>query len=112
MNIDSAIDDLIRQHNLAIENLTSKQLGEAIRQAIVCGDFRRLIVAGSGRTPIHDYFPVLNPTHVPTSFESSHTQCIVYMPFAELGKLQRRVDYLTDLLKEHGIAPDPEFRPL
>ena len=46
-NIQKAIDDLIRKQNIACEELTVKQLAEAFKQALQCGDFQRHVVVGS-----------------------------------------------------------------
>lgn len=36
--------DLVKKYNLAVEGLTERQLAECIRQAIVAGDFQRMVV--------------------------------------------------------------------
>ncbi len=68
------LDDLIRTHNIAIENLTKDQLAEALRQAIACGDFTRLVVAGS------------------------NAQSVMYLPYAREQELESKIAAL-----EHAI---------
>jgi hypothetical protein len=62
------LDQLIKQHALAVEKLTQQQLAEAIKQAIVCGDFQRFVH--------HD------------------AQQVVYIPFAREAELVAQIDNL------------------
>lgn len=73
----SALEELIRKHSSAVEDLTEKQFAEAIRQAIACGDFQRLVVTtGEG------------------------AQRVLYIPFAEQARLQARIQELEEQCKE------------
>jgi len=47
MNINELLENLIREKNIAIENLTREQVAEALKQAILCGDFTRFVQADS-----------------------------------------------------------------
>lgn len=58
--IIKAIEDTIKKYSLVIENLTERQMAEAILQACKAGDFKRLVTV-DGRK-----------------------QTIVYIPYAEL----------------------------
>jgi hypothetical protein len=73
--ITEALDELIRKYGLmkakACEALTEKQMAESLRQALVSGDFERL-VAVDGR------------------------QCVIYLPYAEAERWkQKYYDLLT-----------------
>lgn len=50
------VEELVRKHVLAVENLTEMQLVEAIRQAIACGDFQRH-VCPSNSSQVVIYIP-------------------------------------------------------
>lgn len=65
LTIDKAIREMMRKHSIAIENLTEKQLAEAMVQAIKCGDFQRFILK-----------------------EDENQQCVTYVPFRDLPKLE------------------------
>lgn len=75
---ESAVAELARKHNVAVENLTEKQLADALKQAIECGDFQRYICEGS------------------------HRQAVVYIPFAReqelLGKIKELEEKYHELL--------------
>lgn len=47
-NFDNTLAEFVKKHNLAVEELTERQLAEAIRQAIECGDFTRLVRVDNG----------------------------------------------------------------
>lgn len=68
----AALDELIRKYRLAVNDLTEKQLAEAIRQAIACGDFERHICA------------------------SNSTQFVIYIPHAREAYLLNKVRELED----------------
>lgn len=70
---ERAVSDLIRQHNLATEQLTTSQLADAIRQALASGDFIR---------------------HVRTD----GAQAVVYVPYAEVEKLRAKIATLETAL--------------
>jgi hypothetical protein len=74
-----AIDDLIREQNLACEELTKWQLTEVIKQALASGDIIRQVRL------------------------NDNGQSVIYVPFAEHERLQGRIRFLEELLKKHGI---------
>lgn len=69
--------ELVHKHALAVGDLTEKQLAEAIRQAIACGDFRR---------------------YVATTGDGAQAQQVIYIPFAEQARLQARIRELEEQL--------------
>lgn len=77
-----AVDDMVRKHNLAVESLTEKQLAEAIRQALACGDLVRCVRI------------------------ADNAQIVVYEPYTEWGRLNNRIQRLEQLLEEHGIEEE------
>lgn len=70
------IEELIREHHLAVEALTEKQLAEAIRQAIACGDFQRYVCA------------------------SNSSQAVIYIPHAREAYLTGKIRELEEKLSE------------
>lgn len=76
--IDEAIEKAVREHNIAIESLTERQTCEAFKQAIVCGDFQRLVIHNSG------------------------AQQVIYLPFAREQELMRRIRELEDALDKNA----------
>lgn len=64
--LGEAIDKLVSEHNLAVESLTQKQLAEAIKQALLSGDFTRFVQAGNG------------------------AQAVIYIPFQGVEALRER----------------------
>jgi len=79
----AAIDGLVEKHNLAIEGLTGQQIAEAVRQAIQCGDFTRLVRTNDGG------------------------QTVVYLPFTTAEIQASRISRLEAALEAAGI-PDPD----
>ena len=77
--INKAVSDLIREHALAVEQLTENQLAEAIRQALASGDFVRLVREDSA-------------------------QGVVYIPFAEAERLKSEINELQTQL-DLGLHP-------
>lgn len=71
--------DLVRKYQLAVETLTEEQLVEAIRQAILSGDFVRHVVSGSS------------------------AQSVVYLPWSEVERLRAQYDELL-----HAVASKHE----
>lgn len=62
--LQAMMAEFVKKHYLAVENLTEQQLAEAIRQALLSGDFvRNVLWDGSG-------------------------QAVVYVPFRELERVQ------------------------
>lgn len=53
---DAAIAKAVKAYQIAVNGLTEQQVCEAFKQAIACGDFERLVVAGSGAQAVH-YLP-------------------------------------------------------
>jgi len=45
--VQKAMQKLIREKNIAIEGLTREQIGDALLQAIQCGDFTRQVITNS-----------------------------------------------------------------
>lgn len=72
----AAIDELIRKHQLAVNDLTERQLAEALRQAIACGDFQRHVCP------------------------SNSSQAVIYIPHAREAYLTGRIRELEEQLRE------------
>lgn len=51
-DVMSAIQELIREKNIQVENLTRDQIAEALIQAIQCGDFTRFVVVQSDQQTV------------------------------------------------------------
>ena len=79
----TAVEEMVDQHNLAINGLTRDQTVEAFRQAIMCGDFVRFVVVSDGR------------------------QAVIYIPFQEQSRLRGRIERLEKALKDAGVT-DPD----
>ena len=58
--------EFVREHNLAVEDLTEQQLAEALRQAITAGDFQRCVMNEGG----------------------THKQAVTYLPYREVSRLR------------------------
>lgn len=74
-DIEKHLAELIRQHNIAVDNLTQKQVVDAFKQAILAGDFQK-------------HVSVLNQ------------QQVVYLPFAREQELFHKVQALQEEVKE------------
>lgn len=77
--INASIEKLAFKHQLAIEQLTESQLAEAIRQAILCGDFQRHISV-------------------------NNNQLVTYAPFRKLKDAERERDEAREVLREIAEA--------
>lgn len=66
------IMNCVRQHNLAVEGLTEEQFVNCIKQAINCGDFKRLIRQGD------------------------NAQQIIYIPFEAQQRYENRIKTLEE----------------
>lgn len=64
------LEVFVRKYNIAVESLTEKQLAEAIRQAIACGDFVRQVRV------------------------TDNAQAVAYVPFAEAESFGTRIHKL------------------
>jgi hypothetical protein len=73
--IQKHIEECVKRHNLAVEELTEKQVVSAFRQAIECGDFIRYVQADGG-------------------------QSVVYIPFEREQQLQAQVKGLEERTAE------------
>lgn len=69
-----ATEKLVREHQIAIEGLTEQQLVSALKQAIQCGDFQRLVVG------------------------TSDAQQVIYVPYVREQELEARVKALEECL--------------
>lgn len=69
-NFTQVLDEMVKRSHLAIEGLTQEQVVEVFRQAIESGDLIRHVRAN---TPA-----------------GQHTQCVIYMPYAEREKLMEQ----------------------
>ena len=80
MNLEcfQAMQRLVEARNIAIEDLTQKQVADALLQAIASGDFQRLVT-------------------------TNDRQCVIYIPFAESERLKSEIKRLESILTEHGI---------
>lgn len=68
-SFEQAVDRLVREHNLAVENLTERQLVDLLKQMIAAGDIVRYVVQEPG---------------------CEQKQCMVYQPFREVERLKAR----------------------
>lgn len=85
MDLPPFIDRLTEERALACETLTKGQFVEALRQAILAGDFERQVVAGAG------------------------AQAIVYLPYRRCGDLEARIKRLERRLSDCGVNIAIEF---
>ena len=74
-NLTPRINELLKQHMITAEQLTQTQLAAAIKQAIACGDFIRLIVADA-------------------------SQSVIYLPYANQQRLEAEIEELKQQLAE------------
>jgi hypothetical protein len=65
--IEKATMELVKKHLIARHDLTEEQLADAIAQALLAGDFQKLVVASSG------------------------AQCVTYIPFAREQELESKI---------------------
>jgi hypothetical protein len=79
-SMDLVVGALMEQNRLAAEGLTQTQLGEAIKQAIACGEFTKYIVVDSG------------------------AQTVVYIPFSREQQLEGRIKRLEKMLANAGVT--------
>lgn len=93
---------VVKEHQIAIEHLTEKQIAEAFKQAVLSGDFQVHIVH---HAPVE--IPVWNGTlDIPSpkkSFEICHAQSVTYLPYREVETLRSEVERLKALLEKNGI---------
>lgn len=54
--IEKAITEAIRKHLIAIDALTEKQVCDALKQAIACGDFTMYITPNGSQQVIYEPF--------------------------------------------------------
>lgn len=106
--LSTACEKVVREHHIAIDGLTEKQVAEAFKQAVLAGDFHVNVVA---RPPME--IPVWNGTldlSAPRStFETHHSQSVVYLPGlgmdelrAKLERMQKCVDALKEIRNKGG----------
>lgn len=78
-----AIMELVREKNIAIENLTREQVASAFLQAIQCGDITRLVVKGTDAQGVV-YVPYAREATLRTAIRNAHDllapQCDRYCP--------------------------------
>jgi len=60
--MSTAIKELAFKHQLSVEHLTESQLVDAIRQAILCGDFQRQITTDNCQSVTYAPFRKLKDT--------------------------------------------------
>lgn len=72
--LEAACKRVIRERQIAIEQLTGDQIADALKQAILCGDFQRNVLAGSDQ------------------------QSVVYLPGRGMDELRAKCDKLEDQL--------------
>lgn len=82
---NKAIDNLVREYNLAIENLTKEQVSEVVRQLFASGDIVRLV-----------------------SCSGQYRQSVVYLPYSEQQRLQAHINRLEAVLKQNGWSLEKE----
>jgi len=82
------VDQATKDRPELVAALTRDQLAEALRQALECGDFQRLVIAP--KIIVHKLDDVV--------FE--HRQTVTYIPAREVSSLKARVAELEELLSE------------
>jgi hypothetical protein len=82
-DIDKLILDFSRRHNLAVEELTERQLAAAFRAIIQSGDLVRYVSVGPDQ------------------------QTVVYLPGRREEELKTRIRMLEDFLRTHNIPIPP-----
>lgn len=80
--LDQAIERMIQEYSIAAENLTAKQVANALKQAISCGDFMREVRL------------------------DGPAQAVTYMPYRQHELQKKLIRDLRRALAEHGIK-DP-----
>lgn len=86
IEFDTVLQDFIRRHNLAVEELTEQQLAEAMRQIIRSGDLMRYVTLRAN---------------------GGIAQVVVYEPFAREEQLKNRIRNLEDFLRQQNIPIPP-----
>lgn len=87
-----AMERVIAEFEVKIEQLTREQFVEALRQAVLSGDFAQHVVS--------------HP--VPAgACGAAQAQCVTYMPFREVERLHGRITRLEAALSANGIS-DPD----
>lgn len=77
----TAFREMLKAKNIAVDELTRDQLAEALRQAVDCGDFIRLVrVDDRGQT-------------------------VIYLPGDGVDRLRQQLDEAKDLLKRLRYNP-------
>ena len=84
---NKAIEELTTSYQLTVGGLTKEQFAEALRQAIACGDFKRLVLSHS----LDLDYPKLS---------CSVTQQVVYLPYAREQELLAKIKTLEERLHE------------
>lgn len=90
---ETALTRVVRKHALAVEGLTEAQFVEALRQALLSGDFQRLVVA----PPRVDWADpwngrvYLTQTEPSASLRMSLRQTVIYHPYAETERLRGKL---------------------
>lgn len=74
--LDEATRKLVREHNIACEQLTERQIANALRQAIECGDFQKFV------------------------HKDGASQHVAYIPFQREQELRGRVRELEDRIEQ------------
>lgn len=90
--------NLVRKHSLVVNALNEKQLAEAIRQALACGDFQLNIL------PIPRVLEIDNlyngDQHLPPVYLSmTRASEVVYIPYREHEQLKARIKTLEEELE-------------
>lgn len=80
--LDSILQEFVRKHQIAVEQLTDKQMAAAIRQAIECGDFTRQVCV------------------------TDNAQNIIYIPYARQQELKSKLRELENLVTSYMVAPE------
>jgi hypothetical protein len=78
--LEGCVQKLVQQHSIACEELTERQMADAIKQAIMAGDFQKVVRARDGG------------------------QQVLYMPYHGLEGLRSENQRLKKLLHDHGIS--------
>lgn len=81
---EKTLAEAVRQGHEQLDRFTEAQMVEAIKQALLCGDFTKLVVAG-------------DPAGM-------HRQAVVYIPFKRVEELESEIVWLKARIAELEVA--------
>lgn len=77
---EKTLVEAVRQGREQLDRFTEAQMVEAIKQALLCGDFTKLVVAG-------------DPA-------GTHRQTVVYIPFKRVEELESEIARLKEVIAD------------